>query len=202
MTSYRNGARVGPWTVRTSREVYRNPWISVADYAVTRPDGTPGQYGVVSFANFAVGVLPVDSEGMTTLVGQHRFPFDAYSWELPEGGGAVGIDPLTSAQRELLEETGFRARHWLEFASFDLSNSVTDEKGVCYLAWDLEAGPAAPEPDEVLAHRRISFSALHEMVLRGDIRDSLTIIMVLKARALAQAGLLPEDVARLLLKQP
>lgn len=193
---------IGPWTVNSGKVVYQNPWISVADYAVTRPDGAPGQYGVVSFANLAVGVLPIDDEGMTTLVGQHRFPQDAYSWELPEGGGAHGVDPVVSAQRELLEETGYRARHWLEFAAFDLSNSVTDEKGVCFLAWGLEPGPAAPEPDEVLSHRRLSFFALHEMVRRGDIRDSLTIIMVLKARAMAEAGALPDEVARLLLKTP
>lgn len=191
---------IGPWTVNAAREVYRNPWISVADYAVTRPDGAPGQYGVVSFANLAIGVLPIDGEGMTTLVGQHRFPHDAYSWELPEGGGKTGVDPLLSAQRELLEETGYRAAHWLEFASFDISNSVTDEKSVCFLAWGLTPGAPAPEPDEILAHRRISFSALHEMVLGGDIRDSLTIIMTLKARAMAEAGTLPAEVARLLLK--
>lgn len=200
--SYRPGAKIGPWTVNSGRAVYQNPWISVADYGVTRPDGAPGQYGVVSFANLAIGVLPIDEEGMTTLVGQHRFPLDAYSWELPEGGGEIGVDPLLSAQRELIEETGYRAHHWLEFAAFDISNSVTDEKSVCFLAWGLEPGPAAPEPDEVLAHRRISFSALYEMVLRGDIRDSLTIIMTLKAQALAQAGALPGEVARLLLKSP
>lgn len=194
-----NGKKIGPWTVNSAREVYRNPWISVADYAVTRPDGASGQYGVVSFANLAIGVLPLDDQGVTTLVGQHRFPLDAYSWELPEGGGKTGVDPLESAQRELLEETGYRAAHWLEFASFDLSNSVTDEKSVCFLAWGLTPGPAAPEPDEVLAHRRISFSELHEMVLAGDIRDSLTMIMVLKARALGEAGALPAEVARLLL---
>jgi 8-oxo-dGTP pyrophosphatase MutT (NUDIX family) len=193
---------IGPWTVNSGRVAYQNPWIEVADYAVTRPDGAPGQYGVVSFAHLAIGVLPIDEEGMTTLVGQHRFPHDAYSWELPEGGGKIGVDPLVSAQRELAEETGFRARQWLEIAAFDISNSVTDEKSVCFLAWGLEPGPAAPEPDEVLAHRRISFSELHEMVLRGDIRDSLTIIMTLKARALAEAGALPGEVARLILKSP
>ncbi len=200
MSVYPPGAKIGPWTVDQGRSVYKNPWIDVADYAVTRPDGAPGQYGVVSFANLAVGVLPLDADGMTTLVGQHRFPHDAYSWELPEGGGRIGVDPLKSAQRELLEETGYRAAHWLEFASFDISNSVTDEKSVCFLAWGLEPGPAAPEPDEVLSHRRISFSQLHDRVLGGDIRDSLTIIMVLKARALAEAGALPEEVAQLLLK--
>lgn len=194
--------KTGPWTINSARSVYKNPWIEVTDYAVTRPDGAPGQYGVVSFAHLAIGVLPIDDEGMTTLVGQHRFPFDAYSWELPEGGGKTGADPVQSAQRELLEETGYRARCWLEIAAFDVSNSVTDERSVCFLAWGLTPGPAAPEPDEVLAHRLISFFALHEMVLRGDIRDSLTIIMVLKARALAQAGALPSDVARLLLKTP
>ena len=192
----RDGAAVGPWTVSSSREVYDNPWISVEDCKVVRPDGSPGQYGVVHFKNLAVGVLPIFSDGATPLVGQHRFPHDSYSWELPEGGGARAVDPLLSAQRELAEETGLRAASWMEFARFDISNSVTDEKAVCYLAWDLSEGAAAPDVDEVLAHRRVSFSALHDMVLAGDISDSLTIIMTLKARAMAEAGLLPEALAR------
>jgi 8-oxo-dGTP pyrophosphatase MutT (NUDIX family) len=164
-----------------------------------RPDGAPGQYGVVHFKNLAVGVLPLRDDGTVPLVGQHRFPHDAYSWEVPEGGGGRGVDPLLSAQRELAEETGYRARHWLSLADFDISNSVTDEKSVCFLAWGLEKGVAEPDSDEILAHRRVTFSELHEMVLKGDIRDSLTIIMVLKARALAEAGELPADAARLIL---
>ncbi|MDZ7628389.1 MAG: NUDIX hydrolase [Parvularculaceae bacterium] len=201
MSAYKPGAIIGPWTVNEAREVYRNPWINVTDYAVTRPDGAIGQYGIVAFANLAVGVLPIDGEGMTTLVGQHRFPHDAYSWELPEGGGKLTESPLDAAKRELKEETGYQARQWLSLAEFDISNSVTDEKSVCFLAWDLEPGPAAPEPDEVLSHRRVSFSALHKMVLEGDVRDSLTIIMVLKAAALARSGALPDAVLKLLLKQ-
>ena len=104
-----------------------------------------------------------------------------------------------SAQRELAEETGYRARHWLKLVEFDVSNSVTDEKSTCFLAWGLEAGVAEPDADEILAQRTVNFSELHEMVLKGDIRDSLTIIMVLKARALAEAGRLPAEIARLIL---
>jgi 8-oxo-dGTP pyrophosphatase MutT (NUDIX family) len=198
----RTGKRIGPWTVREERAVYDNPWIRVTDCAVTRPDGKPGQYGVVHFKHLAVGILPLLDDGRVPLVGQHRFPHDAYSWELPEGGGKLAEDPLEAAKRELLEETGFDGKHWLKIVEFDISNSVTDEKSVCYLAWGLSAGAAAPEPDEVLAYRTVSFSELHDRVLEGDIRDSLTIIMVLKAKALAAAGNLPPEAARLILKGP
>lgn len=197
--SGRAGRKIGPWTVETETMVYDNPWIRVTDHDVIRPDGAPGRYGVVHFKNIAVGVLPLLDDGTVPLVGQHRFPHDAYSWEVPEGGGLVGADPRLAAERELAEETGFRARHWLEMAAFDLSNSVTDERAVCFLAWGMEAGTPDPDGDELLAHRLVKFSELHEMVLKGDIRDSMTIIMVLKARALAAAGRLPEAPARLIL---
>ncbi len=197
--SGRAGRKIGPWTVETEATVYDNPWITVTDCRVVRPNGAPGQYGVVHFKNLAVGVLPLLDDGTVRLVGQHRFPHDAYSWEVPEGGGKLSVDPRVSAERELAEETGFRARHWLEMGAFDLSNSVTDERAVCFLAWGMEAGTPNPDGDEVLDHRTVRFSELHEMVLKGDIRDSMTIIMVLKARALAAAGRLPEAPARLIL---
>ena len=193
------GKKNGPWTVDLESVVYENPWIRVTDCKVTQPDGGPGVYGVVHFKNLAVGILPILKDGGVPLVGQHRFPHNAYSWELPEGGGARDVDPLLSAQRELAEETGYRARHWLKLVEFDVSNSVTDEKSTCFLAWGLEAGVAEPDADEILAQRTVNFSELHEMVLKGDIRDSLTIIMVLKARALAEAGRLPAEIARLIL---
>lgn len=194
----RAGRKNGPWTVLSETIVYDNPWISVSDCRVLRPDGAPGVYGVVHFKNVAVGVLPLFDDGTVPLVGQHRFPHDAYSWEAPEGGGERGSDPIIAARRELLEETGLTARNWLPLAEFDISNSVTDEKSVCFLAWGLMEGAASPDGDEELAHRRVNFSELHEMVLRGDIRDSLTIIMVLKAKALAASGDLPADVVRLI----
>ncbi len=189
---------VGPWTVTAAETVYDNPWIRIIDHKVTHPNGAPGQYGLVHYKNRAIGVLAIDEEGQVPLVGQHRFPLDAYSWELPEGGGPLDEAPLEAAKRELQEETGFVARHWREFAQFDLSNSVSDEVAVCYFAWGLTPGPAMPEPSEALSHDRISFSALHARVLAGEIRDSMTIIMVLKAAALATAGQLHEELASLI----
>lgn len=193
--------RIGPWSVNAREVVYENPWIAVAHHDVTRPDGAPGVYGVVEFKHVAIGVLPIDAEGMTVLVGQHRFPLDAYSWELPEGGGAHGEPPEAAARRELAEETGLRAANLLRLCEFDLSNSVTDERGICFLAWGLSQGEAAPEPDELLERRRVPFAALHEMALKGEIRDSLTLLMVFSAVAHARAGRLPAEPARLILKE-
>ncbi len=191
--------RVGPWTVRSERVAFDNPWITIVDHDVTHPDGSPGKYGVVRFKNRAIGVLPIDDHGNVWLVGQHRFPLDAYSWELPEGGGKLSDDPLAAAKRELAEETGLTARDWLTLASFDLSNSVTDEKAVCFLAAGLSEGASAPEPSEALEIRKASFAEVFEQVLKGEIRDSLTVIMMLAAHAKALRGELPEPISRAIL---
>lgn len=191
--------RVGPWQVSEERLVFDNPWISVIDHAVTHPDGSPGRYGVVRFKNRAIGVLPIDDHGNVWLVGQHRFPLDAYSWELPEGGGKLADEPLAAAKRELVEETGLTAAHWLPLASFDISNSVTDETAVCFIAWGLAAGKSAPEPSEALEVRRAPFAEVFERVLKGEIRDSLTVIMMLSAHAKALRGELPEPISKAIL---
>ena len=101
---------IDPWRVHSQRIRFENPWISIVDHEVDNPDGTQGEYGVVRFKNLAIGILPMDEEGYVWLIGQHRFPLDRYSWELPEGGGPLGDDPLASAKRELQEETGLIAR--------------------------------------------------------------------------------------------
>jgi len=63
-------------------------------------------------------------------VGQFRFPLNTYSWEIPEGGGPHGIDPLESVKRELLEEVGYTAKNWMPLLEMYLSNSVSDEKSI------------------------------------------------------------------------
>lgn len=191
--------RIGPWRVLTERAVYENPWISVVHHDVAHPDGSPGQYGVVRFKNLAVGVLAIDAEGMVPIVGQHRFPHNRYSWELPEGGGALSDDPLTTARRELEEETGLTASSWAPLCAFDVSNSVTDERAVCFLAWDLSEGVAAPEPSEALTVMKISFADALEKVMSGEITDSLTIVMVQTAVIRALRGELPDPISGLAL---
>lgn len=191
--------QIGPWRVTSKKTAFENPWIRVVDHGVIHPDATPGEYGVVNFKNFAIGVLPIDKEGFVWLVGQHRFPLDRYSWELPEGGGPIEVDPLVSAKRELKEETGLTARSWAEFSQFDISNSVSDERAFCFLAWDLDEGSAAPEPSEALTIKRVSFNALLEMVMSGEITDSLTIVMTLTAYAKALRGAAPAPISERIL---
>jgi 8-oxo-dGTP pyrophosphatase MutT (NUDIX family) len=191
--------KVGPWTVKTSRIAFENPWIRVVDHAVIHPNGEDGQYGVVAFKNIAVGILPIDDDGNVWLVGQHRFPHDRFSWELPEGGGPADAPPLESAKRELAEETGLAAASWAPLISFDISNSVTDERAVCYYAWDLTPGAAAPDASEALKVKRVSFNTLIEMIMNGEITDSLTIVMALAAQTQALRAEAPEPISHHLL---
>ena len=105
----------GDWIVKNSKEVYDNPWITVRHSDVITPADTDGIYGEVNFKNLAIGIIPIDQNGYTWRVGQFRFPLNTYSWEIPEGGGLIGIDPLESAKRELLEEVGYAAEEWNKF---------------------------------------------------------------------------------------
>ena len=154
---------------------------------VTRPDGEPGVYGVVHFANSAVGVVAIDDHDRVALVGQHRYPFDAWSWEIPEGGSPLAENSLEGAQRELIEETGLTAKTWREIGRWKLSNSVTDEAAVAYLATDLEQGQAQPEGSEVLEFRWLPFDEVMEMIRLGEISDALT-VLPMQALALERAS--------------
>ena len=137
-------ATSGPWTRHARRVAYENPWIVVWHDEVTRPDGGPGIYGVVHFRNAASGVVVLDDSDRLLLVGQHRYTLDAYSWEIPEGGVAPNEDPLDGIQRELREETGVSAREWRQIATYALSNSITDELGLLWLATGLSEGRPRP----------------------------------------------------------
>lgn len=186
------------WQVLETREIYRNPWIGVTEHDVLDPNGNPGLYGVVRVRSLAVGVLPVDAHGHTRLVGQQRFPRDYYSWELPEGGGSFE-DPQGSAARELLEETGLAARAWRELVRMDLSNAITDEQAMGFLAWDLEEGEAEPEACERLEIRTLPVRDAVEMAVNGEIVDAFSQTMLLKADLLARRGALPAGLTRFFL---
>ncbi len=190
--------RRGPWLIRSSRRAYDNPWIGVTEHQVTDPNGNPGLYGVCEVKSHAVGVVPIDADGHTWLVGQHRFPRDYYSWELPEGAGDAGEDPLVSAQRELREETGVTAGQWQALVEMDFSNALSDEVGYGFLAWDLKEGLAEPDAVEQLSVRRLPFADALEMAVRSEVRDAFSQVMLIKVDLLGRRGRLPDPVARVL----
>lgn len=161
---------------------YDNPWIRVEHRDVINPSGNPGIYGTVHYKNIAIAILPIDQEGNTYLVGQYRYVLSKYSWEIPEGGCPEDEDPLTAAKRELQEETGLQASDWTPILKMDLSNSVSDEHSISYIAMDLTNGKARPDDTENLLVKKVHFSELVQMVLSNEITDALTIATVLRAK--------------------
>ena len=175
-----------PWKIISSREAYDNNWIRVSEFEVINPRGGKGIYGKVHFKNRAIGILPIDNQGNTFLVGQYRFAINAYSWEIPEGGGPLDEDPIDSAKRELKEETGIEARHWEKLMEIHLSNSVSDEYGHIYLATSLEFKDPEPEETELLTVKKLPFSEAYRMVLDGEITDSISVAAILRMQLLLQ----------------
>jgi len=182
----------GPWTRNARRVAYENPWLTVWHDDVTRPDGAPGIYGVVHFENLAAGVLVLDDNDRVLLVGQHRYSLDAYSWEIPEGGVPDGETALAGAQRELREETGVEATDWRELARVHLSNSVTDELAVLFLATGLTHGAAAPDGTEDLAIEWRPFEEVLAMTLNGRITDAMTVIAIERLALLRARGVVAQ----------
>lgn len=167
-----------PWQTFATREVYDNDWISVREDAVIRPDGEQGIYGVVHFKNRAIGILAIEDD-YVYLVGQYRYPLEQYSWEIPEGGCAEGEDPLDAARRELEEETGLRAESWEKMGEAHLSNSVSDELAIWFLATGLTQGQHSPEGTERLQIRRVAFSEALTMSLTEGITDALSLLAIM-----------------------
>jgi len=171
---------LGRFVRRSRRVAYENAWITVWHDEVSRPDGSPGIYGVVHFENLAAGVVAFDEDDRIALVEQHRYTLDRESWEIPEGGVPPSETALEGIQRELLEETGVEAREWRELGRLDLSNSVTDEEAVLFLARDLRHGQATPEPTESLSLRWVPFDEAVAMTRDGRITDAISVAAILR----------------------
>jgi len=188
-----------PWSIREAKVVYDNPWIKVTEYQATAPTGRPALYGKVSFKNQAIGIVPLHEDGTVTLVGQNRFALANYSWELPEGGAPLGEAPLDGAKRELAEEVGLQAADWRQILTMELTNSVTDEIGVGFLAMDLSPTETAPDETEDLAVARVPFAEALDAAVAGHMPDALTVALLLRVHHMAVRGELPSDLARLVL---
>jgi len=177
-----------PWKILSSRDTYDNSWIKVTEFGVINPAGGRGIYGKVHFKNLAIGVIVLDMHLNTYLVGQYRFPIEKYSWEIPEGGCPLDVNPLDGAKKELLEETGLIANSSEKILEMDLSNSVSDEHAIVYLAYDLEQHKPSPEDTEQIEVRKIAFDDAYQMVEDGTITDSISVAAIQKVKLMLADG--------------
>lgn len=173
-----------PWQPQSSKDIYDNPWLSLHEDKVINPGGGISHYGKVHFKNLAIGIIPIDENNNTWLVGQYRYVPDCYSWEIPMGGGPLNIHPLDSAKRELKEETGLSATHWEELMQLHTSNSVTNERGLVYIAKDLTEGETAFEETEDLKIEKLPLEEAFDRVMSGEITDAISVAGLLKIKLL------------------
>jgi len=170
-----------PWQTLSTEPKYENPWIRVREDQVINPKGGTGIYGVVSMRNKAIGIVPIDAEGNTWLVGQYRYALNEYSWEIPMGGGLLDVEITESAQRELREETGLLAARWTCIARLHTSNSVTDEEGFVFLAEDLTQADWEPEETEDLRLWKLPLEQAVALAMNNEITDAISVAGLLKA---------------------
>lgn len=174
-------AHLNSWKTRGVKKIFESPWIELEVHDVINPSGNKGFYNVVKFKHWAIGILPVDEQGYTYLVGQWRYPLNQYSWEIPEGGGSLNIPPIESAQRELLEETGLVAQNFEELLRLHTSNSVTDELAIVFLATNLQQKQSMPEETEDITIKKVHMREALELVMNNEITDSISVAAILKA---------------------
>lgn len=172
-----------PWTKLSSEVKYENPWIRVIEDKVLNPAGNNGIYGVVHFKTHAIAIIPLDEENNTWIVGQYRYPLSSYEWEVIEGGCPEGTAPVETACRELIEEAGLQAEEFEMILEMQLSNSTTDELAYTFIARQLTYVGEKPEEDEELCIKKLPFEEVYQMVLRNEMRDSLSVASILRAKA-------------------
>jgi 8-oxo-dGTP pyrophosphatase MutT (NUDIX family) len=177
-----------PWQVLGEKQIYDNPWINVTEYDVINPGGGKGIYGKVHLKNIAIGVLVLDDDLNTYLVGQYRFTVGEYSWEIPEGGGSFDMEPLESAKKELREETGLIAHEWSFFQKLHTSNSISDEYALIFLARKLEQHDAMPEETEQLVVKKLPLEEAFQMIEKGLITDAMSVAAIQKAKIMILRG--------------
>jgi len=191
--------RPPPWRDAGFSTLFENPWLRLTRHEATAPTGMEADYVVMRPGNISVGVLPVHDDGSVTLVGQQRFALMNWSWEMPEGGAPFDEDPLEGARRELMEEAGVEAAHWRLAYKAEMTNSITDERAMAWIAWGLSPVPAAPDPTEIIRVARVPFGDLLREIGTGAIRDMFTLATTLRAYHMAREGELPPELAKAML---
>lgn len=161
--------------IQSSHEVYKCRLFRVMEEVASDKTGFTIERSIVRHRGAAV-MLATDEEDRILLVRQFRLPVNAKLWELPAGTLDEGEKPLVTAKRELREETGFTASKWKKLAEYFPSPGFVDEKMTIYHATGLTAGEASPMDDERIETRWFTKKELREMIRKGRIQDSKTLV--------------------------
>lgn len=164
-----------PWRTLGNREVYRNPWLTVTEYDVIRPDGERGIYGVVD-PGANVTVVALETDETVWLIREFSYPLQRFRWILPTGRVEPGEDPLQAAQRELAEEIGLRAAAWQTLGAFPLSGGISTQMSHLYLAQDLQYSSATPEGTERIEPHRMPLHQAYAACLDGTMTDAVVVL--------------------------
>lgn len=179
------------WQTQSTREIYRNRWLRLREDIAVMPNGRTTLYGVCEFGE-CVGVLPFVDHAHVAMVRQYRYPQrESHRWEMPTGGLRPGETPEAAAQRELMEEAGYRAGRLAWVSTYYTTKCVTDEIAHLYLGHDLASASLPPDETEFIERAVLPFESVYQMVCTSEIRDSMTVIAVLHAARLLQEGKWP-----------
>jgi 8-oxo-dGTP pyrophosphatase MutT (NUDIX family) len=190
--------QTNPWAFVRREEKFDCPYFAVHSDTVTHLGGDHRLYNHIHMKNFGIAVVPIDNDGSTTLVGQYRYALERFTWEITRGGGRRDAPPIDAAKRELSEETGYHADHWLELFAASASPGTSDSIAPGFVAWGLHKGEPNPDPEELLTQRRVPFSAAVSMALSGEIADLASIAAILAVETRFRREDLPADLVQLL----
>lgn len=174
------------WQTLSSRLIYENPWIKVREDKVIAPTGAEGIYSVVE-STTALGIVAVtkadNGEPGVVMVGQHRYPLDCYSIEIPEGGKKVDETPEEGITRELLEETGYFPHSLTRLGGLiHTSNCFTSEEGILFFSDNLEyRGQQGEDETERIDTKVYPISEIKKMLSDGTITDAMSIVGLYRA---------------------
>lgn len=176
----KNNRTDSPWKTNSGREVYRNPWVTVTEYSVIRPDGTPGIYGVVDPGHNA-SVVALDASGYVWLAKEYVYPVHDYVLKIASGKVEDGEEPLSAARRELAEEQGIVADTWTALGAYYTTSGISPQTTFLYLARDLTVGEAQREGTEHMTIQRMPLRDAVAACLNGEILDAPAALALLRA---------------------
>ena len=187
-----------PWTLVKEEPKFDCQYFSVHADLVSHSGQNARPYNHFRTKYDGVCVVPIDSEGNTILIGQHRFVLGKFTWEVPAGGSSRGASRIETAKAELSEEAGLRADHWLEIIEASSSPGMTDRMVTGFVAWGLHHGKPHPEPEETLISRRLPFRLAVEMALEGKIASLSSVALIVAIELRRTRNELPSGLMELL----